>query len=64
MQRQSTFNSGNKLITYVSEHTLLGVKTMQRKKSRIILAVNNNQEVSITHIIKKNKQDVMKKVGS
>lgn len=48
----------------MSEHTLLGVKTMQRKKGRIILAVNNNQEVSITHIIKKNKQDVMKKVGS
>lgn len=64
MQRQSTFNSGNKLITYVSEHTLFGVKTMQRKKGRIISAVNNNQEVSITQI-KKNKQDVIKKkVGS
>lgn len=43
----------------MSEHTLLGVKTMQRKKGRIISAVNNNQEVSITQI-KKNKQDVIK----
>lgn len=43
----------------MSEHTLLGVKTMQRIKGRIISAVNNNQEVSITQI-KKNKQDVIK----
>lgn len=48
----------------MSEHTLLGVKTMQRKKGGIISAVNNNKEVSITQI-KKNKQDVIKKkVGS